>query len=75
MESRRPALMLWGSVSDLHDARCAVWDSAVFCRNSSSRWVHEAVASALARTLIRSDSRPLSSVITRACEGSSMKAS
>ena len=36
---------------------------------------HEDVASCVARTLIRSDSRPLSSVITRGCEGSAMNAS
>lgn len=36
---------------------------------------HEDVASCVARTLIRSDSRPFSSVITRACEGSAMYAS
>ena len=33
------------------------------------------IASGVARTLIRSDSRPLSSVITRVCEGSAMNAS
>ena len=41
----------------------------------STTFTHEEAMSSVARTLIRSDSRPLSSVITRACEGSAMYAS
>ena len=53
----------------------AVRDSILARPCGVSQRSHEDIARCVARTLIRSESRPLSSLITRVCEESAMYAS